>query len=259
MEARGQTIIREIELVELSFSTEDEEEHEEEDEGEDEEESCHEVREIDPYGDGHHNEETKQLLQEFRTLLSSGGTNDFVFACGGSLPIDGFEKKHVQLPVESNDPAKKHGTEERRASVSTESSASTSFANKLTVSSCKPVTLRWDPSDPATPASHCKLVFPLEQDTANNLGHLVNGMAPATFGMGGKDVYDETYRKALKLDPSQFAIDFCPYESGIINVIAQMLLPTLNTDLITTRGIRAELYKLNVCLHSRLGSLHVAY
>ena len=68
----------------------------------------------------------------------------------------------------------------------------------------------------------------------------------ATFGRDDEAVLDETYRKALKLDPTEFSIDFCPYSYGIIDAIAQILLPTLNVKLPTMRGVRAELYKLNV-------------
>ncbi|GAB7342207.1 hypothetical protein MBLNU457_g0454t1 [Dothideomycetes sp. NU457] len=65
---------------------------------------------------------------------------------------------------------------------------------------------------------------------------------PATFGRGGEDIYDESYRKALKLDKDSFCTDFCPYEAGIIDTVTQVLLPGVSTR----RGIRAELYKLNV-------------
>lgn len=55
-------------------------------------------------------------------------------------------------------------------------------------------------------------------------------------------MYDETYRRATKLDTTEFCTDFNPYEHGIIDIIAQLLLPPVRTDF---SGIRAELYKLN--------------
>ena len=68
---------------------------------------------------------------------------------------------------------------------------------------------------------------------------------PATFGHNGKDVFDELYRKATKMDRSAFSTDFCPYEVGIIDTIAQMLLPNTSSGA-STHGVRAELYKFNV-------------
>ncbi|KAK3984995.1 hypothetical protein QBC44DRAFT_405930 [Cladorrhinum sp. PSN332] len=122
---------------------------------------------------------------------------DFVFACGGSIPIT------------------------------------------------TPFTLRWDPRDEAKPASHCKLVVPEEGQSTNRkaIDALVADMLPATFGLGGEDVYDEEYRKALQLDPSKFSTNFCPYTSGIIDHVTQILAPGFGDQ---TSSVRAELYKLNV-------------
>ncbi|KAK3361121.1 oxidoreductase [Lasiosphaeria ovina] len=75
---------------------------------------------------------------------------------------------------------------------------------------------------------------------------LLADMLPATFGLGGKDVYDESYRKAAKLDPSSFSTNFSPYETGIIAMVAQMLLPDIEGDFAVRRAVKAELYKLNV-------------
>ncbi len=69
-------------------------------------------------------------------------------------------------------------------------------------------------------------------------------MGPASFGLAGKNVYDEGYRKALKLDTSQFSTNFCPYTLGIVDAIAQILLPEASKG--KERGVKAELYKLNV-------------
>lgn len=90
-----------------------------------------------------------------------------------------------------------------------------------------------------------KLLFPPEPATAGNLQQLVTDMAPATFGRGGQDVYDEAYRKALKMETSEFCSTFNPYESAIVDAVAQILLPSV-IDSINFRAVRAELYKLNV-------------
>ncbi|KAI5236827.1 hypothetical protein E4T43_08378 [Aureobasidium subglaciale] len=54
---------------------------------------------------------------------------------------------------------------------------------------------------------------------------LISSCEPAAFGRGGENVYDEQYRKATKLDVSDFCTDFCPYQTGIIDVVSQLLMP----------------------------------
>ncbi|KAK6858062.1 hypothetical protein PG995_005761 [Apiospora arundinis] len=78
-----------------------------------------------------------------------------------------------------------------------------------------------------------------------SLKRLVQHCQPATFGRGGKDVYDESYRRAGKMDPTAFCTTFDPYTAGIIDTVAQVLLPSVY-DSVTHRGVRAELYKLNI-------------
>ncbi|KAI1451323.1 hypothetical protein F4805DRAFT_109316 [Annulohypoxylon moriforme] len=156
-------------------------------------------------------EVTERLLENLGNSMAES-CKEFVFTCGGSVPINSSE-------VQGKD---------------------------FTTPSCNPVALRWDSSDPSTPNSHCKLDFPIEPSTSDNLTNLVADMAPATFGLGGKDVFDETYRKASKLDPSQFSINFSPYECGIVDSIAQILLPSWKAQGDIRRHVKAELYKLNV-------------
>lgn len=202
--------------------------------------------------DKQHDDETRRLLGELRESMRTDHMGDFVFACGGSLPIDiniepgASSKQAATTTTTTEEPSTQPESRERRESSGSTSASTTSTTSLLTISSCKPVTLRWDPSDAATPASRCKLVLPLGPSTSDNLAHLASDMAPATFGIGGKDVFDESYRKALKLDPSQFSVDFCPYECGIVDAISQVLLPSLHADVYNLKGIRAELYKLNV-------------
>ncbi|KAL8647818.1 MAG: hypothetical protein Q9226_006272 [Calogaya cf. arnoldii] len=96
-----------------------------------------------------------------------------------------------------------------------------------------------------------------DDDTRNQaaLQDLLKDCAPASFGKDGKDVLDDSYRKAVKLDPNQFSTNFNPYDVGIIGAIAQTLLPGIAkpiTDKAKERtfaeclGVVAELYKLNV-------------
>ena len=46
---------------------------------------------------------------------------------------------------------------------------------------------------------------------------LLKACVPATFGLDGEDILDETYRKAGKLDRSQFSTDFRPHHYGIVD------------------------------------------
>ncbi|KAF2801427.1 uncharacterized protein BDZ99DRAFT_553233 [Mytilinidion resinicola] len=48
-------------------------------------------------------------------------------------------------------------------------------------------------------------------ETTATLGKLLEDCQPASFGLGGKEVYDESYRKALPLDETQFFSNFNPY------------------------------------------------
>ena len=70
--------------------------------------------------------------------------------------------------------------------------------------------------------------------------HLLQACQPASFGRGGEAVLDDKYRKAGKLDRSEFATNFCPYESGIVDVVTQLLAPRYEDDK-HIRGIKVIL------------------
>ncbi|KAG6814763.1 hypothetical protein H0H87_007535, partial [Tephrocybe sp. NHM501043] len=82
----------------------------------------------------------------------------------------------------------------------------------------------------------------LSKATDADLESLENVCQPASFGLGDKDVYDETYRKAGKLDCDQFATKLDLNAEGIIDRLHLKLLE----DSDETKCVRAELYKLNV-------------
>jgi 2-oxoglutarate-Fe(II)-dependent oxygenase superfamily protein len=106
---------------------------------------------------------------------------------------------------------------------------------------CAPVGLRWDTTDGVD-----KITFPVKDAAGEaKLAKMCGTCQPATFGLKGENVLDETYRKATKLDRSAFSSDFCPHELGIIDTIAQMLLPNA-VGKHRGSGVHAELYKLNV-------------
>lgn len=75
----------------------------------------------------------------------------------------------------------------------------------------------------------------------DKLKHLAEVCDPATFGRGDQDIYDESYRKAGKLDSKYFSIKFDPLCCGLLDAVRGDLLEGEND-----RPIRAELYKLNV-------------
>ncbi|KAH8722970.1 hypothetical protein GQ44DRAFT_657499 [Phaeosphaeriaceae sp. PMI808] len=105
-----------------------------------------------------------------------------------------------------------------------------------------PVTIRWD-----TKGSIEKLSLPFDptvsSDSELGLQTLLSATEPASFGFQGKDVIDESYRKATKLDSTAFSTTFCPYVVGIIDILGRTLLPQSGDS---SRSIKAELYKLNV-------------
>ena len=83
----------------------------------------------------------------------------------------------------------------------------------------------------------------LAHATPEELDQLTAACEPATFGHGKEDVYDETYRKAWKMDASNFCVKFDPVNSGLIRTIESQLVPTQEKKEMT---IKAEMYKLNV-------------
>ncbi|KAM3512043.1 hypothetical protein MY11210_004303 [Beauveria gryllotalpidicola] len=113
---------------------------------------------------------------------------------------------------------------------------------------CDPITIRWDVSglSHANESPCRKLTLPVaKQADRDALSALIRDCRPATFGLGGQDVYDESYRKALKMNPDEFCSTFDPYSLGIVDTIAQILLPCY-LDSTTHRAVEARLYKLNV-------------
>ncbi|KAI0506619.1 hypothetical protein F5B22DRAFT_443304 [Xylaria bambusicola] len=166
------------------------------------------------------------LISQIRHSLSST-YKDFVFACGGSIPIVNQGTSSDQSSSRASDKASASRSESRNP-------------QDVRLLPSPPITLRWDPQDPSTPASQCKLTFPPDDGQQEALAELLRDMQPATFGVKGEEV-------ASKLDTSRFSSTFNPYELGIVDAVAQLLLPNLKQKRPNwKRGVRAELYKLNV-------------
>ncbi|OJD18337.1 hypothetical protein AJ78_01650 [Emergomyces pasteurianus Ep9510] len=114
-----------------------------------------------------------------------------------------------------------------------------------------PIVIRWNPSvgsNSSGTANGRMVSLPVSEDTAlqDSFHQLVKECEPATFGKGKKDVFDEEYRKAGKMDTENFCTNFTPYEHGVIDAIVQALAYNIDKNQTTHRGIRAQLYKLNV-------------
>ena len=97
-----------------------------------------------------------------------------------------------------------------------------------------------------------KLTFPVPDDKQKALERLVKDCQPATFGFGGKNVLDEGSRKAGKLEASEFSTSFNPYDYGIVDALAQALLPGIARPKLEGENTSEDhwgvvaVYKLNV-------------
>ena len=78
----------------------------------------------------------------------------------------------------------------------------------------------------------------LSKATETQLESLVKACAPATFGADNKDILDLSYRKAGKMDATDFMAHFHPELSGLSEFARGQLLEG-DEDL---KGMRTELY-----------------
>ncbi|KAK8066018.1 hypothetical protein PG997_012765 [Apiospora hydei] len=183
-------------------------------------------------------ESTKQeLLEDLRLILEE---QNHLFACGCTLPVGRAGK--AEEPVDKG---------EKTEGIETNATNVPALANEPKAQH-EPITIRWDVDDNgaadgqvATPCAKLNLPPVSGAGDETSLKRLIQHCQPATFGRGGKDVYDESYRRAGQMAPTAFCTTFDPYSAGIIETVAQVLLPSVY-DSVTHRGVRAELYKLNV-------------
>ncbi|KAG5636142.1 hypothetical protein H0H81_008998 [Sphagnurus paluster] len=82
----------------------------------------------------------------------------------------------------------------------------------------------------------------LSRATVDDLQTLSDACEPATFGLGQRDVLDEDYRKAGKMDKNNFSINLDLVQMGIVDRIRVQLLEGADEK----KYVKAELYKLNV-------------
>ena len=75
---------------------------------------------------------------------------------------------------------------------------------------------------------------------------LAEACQPATFGLEDKDVLDESYRKARKMDRAHFSIALEGAPGVSLEKAAKQLLVPIDPDDSMKREVEYELYKLNV-------------
>ncbi|KAF5328286.1 hypothetical protein D9758_018168 [Tetrapyrgos nigripes] len=82
----------------------------------------------------------------------------------------------------------------------------------------------------------------LSNATPEQLAHLTNVCENATFGRGQQDVFDQSYRKARKLDTSSFisGLERNDHIPEIVNKLTHILIKQ------NDKVLRSELYKLNI-------------
>ncbi|KAK4225865.1 hypothetical protein QBC38DRAFT_530161, partial [Podospora fimiseda] len=98
-------------------------------------------------------------------------------------------------------------------------------------------TLRWDTEDPNPPP---KVSFPATSSAA--FAKFLKDAKPATFGLNGQAVLDETYRKAGMMNADRFCTSFNLSEWGIMETVTNALIYGSHG------GIRAELYNVNLAV-----------
>ena len=122
-------------------------------------------------------------------------------------------------------------------------------SGKGSSASCPPVVIRWDGEGTNG------IRFPQSLKEESTIAQLLARSEQATFGHGGKDILDESYRKAAKLDNTEFSTNFHPHDYGIIDAIRQTLFSTLVSPASEGQqldahskgfGVIAKLYKLNI-------------
>ena len=109
------------------------------------------------------------------------------------------------------------------------------------------VIIRWNPGNASNNDGRV-VFFSVGEDMAlqHSFHQLVKECESATFGERNKDVFNEEYRKTGKMDTENLCINFTPCEYGVVDMIVQALAYNNDKSRANYRGIRAQLYKLNV-------------
>ena len=63
-----------------------------------------------------------------------------------------------------------------------------------------------------------------ESSNSPAVDFLISSCETDSFGLAGKDIFDKQYRNALKLDPTQFSINFHPADHAILDEIGKVFV-----------------------------------
>ena len=148
-----------------------------------------------------------KLLKELTSSLNTHARSA-TFACGGSV---GFRQPNGDT-----------ATQPRGENVDVEASLT---GSTWTTAAVDDVQVRFGSS-----GQGLTVIFGRNVVSTTEIDQLVKACKPASFGLGGEVVLDEKYRKAGKLDKTEFATSFSPYEAGIIDIVAQLLVPQYKHD-----------------------------
>lgn len=144
-----------------------------------------------------------KILKDLTSSLETHARSA-TFACGGNIS---FKVAPAEATEENTDDP-------------TEQESNTTNIPKADTAMVDDVQVRFGPS-----GSGVTVTFNSDGPSSKDFVHLLKACQPASFGRAGEAVLDEQYRKAGKLDRSQFATTFCPYEAGIVDVVTQLLVP----------------------------------
>lgn len=128
-------------------------------------------------------------------------------------------------------------------------------ANQRQDNITEPVVICWDVGELTKRLTLLLLPMTARKSGDATLQELIDDMEPASFGFQGKDIVDDSYRKAVKLDTSAFTTNFCPYKVGIVDTLGHALLPIRKAP---SQGIYADLYRLNVSCIVLMGTTAIA-
>lgn len=188
----------------------------------------------------------QDALKDIQQAVDNAKKNA-LFPCGGKIKVDASspESPH-EAPAASQTNAGEQVPKEdhKEGKVPNNSKKEDKKDAATKENAIGPIVIRYDLNADHIAAAR-RITLPIN-GTAIALQGLIATCSPATFGHDGKDVYDETYRKALKMDNTAFCTTFGPYSLGIIRIIEKMLLPSVDDQNGWNRTVRAELYKMNV-------------
>lgn len=151
--------------------------------------------------------ETK-LLSDLEASINAS-SDRATFACGGS----------IRFADQTDTTSNPNPTTSSIVTHATDMSSNTMQPTQLH----RPVDIRFGPNGDGV-----LLRLPEKNTSSQEFHKLLAACQPASFGLGNKNVLDEEYRKAGKLDCTDFATTFCPYAAGIVDLVTQLLVPHTN-------------------------------